>query len=344
MQSFKTVYFDIVGFCNAKCPYCHSGIHRIGRGNKIPVELFEKTLMKLLDKNVITKGTVISLYSWGEPFLYNEIHNIINCINKLDLKYAVSTNASQVPFIDKAFVKNLDHIVFSMPGFSQESYSRIHGFDFEDIIHNIVTIVKDCRNLGFKGTFTISYHVYKFNIEEIKKCEQFADDHEIVFRPYYAILNHWWMLQDFVNKRFSKVEADKVLRNIFNLEDIENKMKSSPKDYVCPQFNYLIIDENAHMITCCQLARNHKEYSCGNILDTDIEIILNKRKNHKVCRECVGSGLAYYLNNSMAMPDFYRRSAKQKVLALKQRIKKTKDLSLGAVLNLLAKTLICSRT
>lgn len=152
------------------------------------------------------------------------------------------------------------------------------------------------------------------------------------------------MLQDFINKRSPKEEVDKVLRDLFNLEDIENKMKSSPKDYVCPQFNYLIIDENAHMITCCQLARNHKEYSCGTILDTDIEIILNKRKNHLVCRECMGSGLAYYLNNSMAMPDFYKRSAKQKILALKQRIKKTKDLSLGAVLNLLAKTLICSRT
>lgn len=328
MQSFKAVYFDIVGFCNAKCPYCHSGINRIGGGNKINVETFKKTLASLLDKNIINRRTVISLYSWGEPFLHPEIHNIINSINELDLKYAISTNVSKIPLIDRNFVKNLKQIIFSMPGFSQKSYNKIHDFNFPNIVHNIVKIVENCRKLDFKGNFIISYHVYKFNVDEIKKCELFANDYGIVFRPYYAILNHWWMLQDFINKRLPKEECDKVLRDLFNSENIENKMKESPKDYVCPQFNFLIIDENSDVITCCQLARNHKEYSCGNILKEDFETIFNNRKNRQVCKECMRSGLAFYLNNSMVMPDFYRRSTKQKVLALRQRIKKLRISSL----------------
>lgn len=324
MRSFKIVYFDIVGFCNAKCPYCHSGINTIGGGSKITVEKFKNTLVKLIDERVINRRTVISLYSWGEPFLHPEIHNIIKGINELDLKYAVSTNASRVPFIDRNFVKNLDQIVFSMPGFSQESYSKIHGLNFQDILRNIVKIVEDCRTFDFKGNFVISYHVYKFNVTEIKKCELFANDNGIIFRPYYAILNHWWILQDFINKRLPKDESARISENLFNSEDIERKMSESPKNYLCPQFDFLIIDENTNVITCCQLPRNHGEYSCGTILEEDFETILNNRRNRQVCKECVSSGLAFYLNNSMVMPDFYKRSTKQKVLALRQRIKRTK--------------------
>lgn len=101
---------------------------------------------------------------------------------------------------------------------------------------------------------------------------------------------------------------------------------SRQKNYLCPQFDFLIIDENTNVITCCQLPRNHGEYSCGTILEEDFETILNNRKNRQVCKECVSSGLAFYLNNSMVMPDFYKRSTKQKVLALRQRIKRTKKI------------------
>ncbi|MFC1621053.1 radical SAM protein [Candidatus Omnitrophota bacterium] len=318
-NNFKAVYFDIVGYCNAKCPYCHSGINKIVKGGKIDIDKFKSILTELLKKDVVRKGTVISLYNWGEPLLHPEIDKIIDCMNELGLKYALSTNASIVPKIDHKFVKGLDRIIFSMPGFSEESFSRIHGFGFQDAKHNVLKIVKDCRGFGFKGRFVIFYHIYRFNIDEINDCERFANDNGIIFNPHYAFINHWWMLYGFLNKTLSVEKTDRITKDLFNSKDIKEKMKKSPEGYVCPQSDFLIIDEEGDVATCCQIARDHKEYSCGNILKEDIDRIFEKRKNRQVCRECIDSGLAFYLNSSIAPPDFYRRGMKQNFIALKHK-------------------------
>ncbi|GBF34170.1 hypothetical protein DCCM_3282 [Desulfocucumis palustris] len=42
-------------------------------------------------------------------------------------------------------------IIFSMPGFSQESYDKIHGFNFEKIKDNIIKMSRNFRENGFTG-------------------------------------------------------------------------------------------------------------------------------------------------------------------------------------------------
>ncbi|MEY2878669.1 MAG: hypothetical protein RLZZ15_1049, partial [Verrucomicrobiota bacterium] len=161
--NFKAVYFEIAGICNAKCAYCHSGVDRPARARFVDVEVFRQSLTRLLAENVIPAGAVISLYNWGEPVLHPRLPALAGVINDLGLRYAMSTNASRVPAIDAAFVARLDHVIFSMPGFSQDAYDRIHGFKFTEILANMERIVNECRAHGFKGRFAISYHVYKFN-------------------------------------------------------------------------------------------------------------------------------------------------------------------------------------
>jgi len=47
-----------------------------------------------------------------------------------------------------------------MNGFSQSSYDKIHGFDFELIKKNIIEIIKTFRNAGYLGVATILYTTY----------------------------------------------------------------------------------------------------------------------------------------------------------------------------------------
>lgn len=324
MVPYKTVYFDIVGFCNARCPYCHSGIDKVVKGSLIEPHLFKKTLSMLLKERIITKNSLIRLYNWGDPFLHPDINRIVSYINELGLRYAISTNASRVPESNEDFVKKLDHIIFSMPGFSQGSYDRIHGFDFEVIKKNIVQIVNEFKKDKFKGDFIIFYHVYRFNTREVKDCESFADKNGIIIHPYYAILNNWWKLQAFIENKLTADEKKRICEDLF-IDDIREKMSDSPVGYNCPQFDYLNIDENSNLVTCCQLPQNHEDYPCGNILTDDLNEIFKKRQNRQVCKKCLGSGLAYYINNALATPDFYRRGLRQKFLVLRNIVKKIND-------------------
>ena len=327
-ERFKNIYFEIVGYCNANCPYCHSGVNKIGKGNEIDPGKFKSILMRLFEKDVVKKGTLINLYNWGEPLLHPEINRIIGCINELDLKYALSTNASLVPKIDKGFVKNLDYIIFSMPGFSERSFKNIHGLEFQTHLRNILKIIKDCRSFSFRGHFIIFYHAYRFNINELQRCERFADDNGIIFKPHYAVINHWWMLRGFLDETLPDLQRKCIKEDLFDVEYIKDKMGVSPEEYICPQDNFLVIDENGDVATCCQIPKDHKDYSCGNILEHDIREIFRKRKDSQVCRHCIDSGLAFYLNNSIAQPDFYRRGYRQNFLILKERLRRVREICL----------------
>jgi len=156
MEKYRTVIFDIVGYCNARCPYCQSGIYKKPGKTIIEPKLFEKAIDKL-STGIIARDAIFNLFMWGEPFLHPELDEILTILNNYGYKYCFSTNASRVPAIDKNFVRNLHSIIFSMSGFSQTSYNKIHGLKFDLVLNNIKKIVDECRNLGFKGDFNIAY-------------------------------------------------------------------------------------------------------------------------------------------------------------------------------------------
>jgi hypothetical protein len=264
--------------------------------------------------------------------LHPQIGELSGVINELGLKYAISTNASRVPPIDPAFVANLDRVIFSMPGFSQGAYDRIHGFNFTQILANIDRIVTACRQNGFKGRFVISYHVYKFNTGEIQPCERFADERGIQFNPYFAILNHWGEINDYIVGKLPSERRRAAERDLFTLDGIDRILDGAPRaSYRCPQGDYLNIDENGDVVTCCQIARDHPDYSCGNVVGGDLETVLRKKLRQPVCGNCVRSGLAYYLNTALKRPDFYSPSPRQRIMRLRTEMRRVAGQGIGTL-------------
>jgi wyosine [tRNA(Phe)-imidazoG37] synthetase (radical SAM superfamily) len=301
---FQTVFFDIVGFCNGKCPYCISGSSCKHKGEWISPENFEATIKMLLSINAIDQTSAIGLYNWGEPFLYQKLDGIVEVMNKYKLKYSFSTNASNIPNISPNLVRGLDQIYFSMSGFSQASYNRIHGFKFEKICSNIKQIVTSLRKHGYRGKITILFHIYQFNLNEIKACHDFAQKIGIEFKPYFAILNNWNELVDYQNNRSTSDKLKKYSQDLF-LFDFDEKIRNAPLNYKCPQWECLVLDEESNVLTCCQVPKYDNRYIVGNVLKDPIDEIMKKKRVCAVCKECVGSGLAYYLNTSLACPEFY---------------------------------------
>ena len=255
-------------------------------------DTFDATLRNLERLNLIDSQSVIELYNWGELFLHPDLQNIMRVINDHGLRYSISTNASIVPQIDEAFVKNLTAIRFSMCGFSQQSYDRIHKFKFDRIRGNISTIVSSLRSFGYNQRIEICFHVYRFNTDEIRECEKFANDLGITPVFFDAYLADWWQAEAFMQKTLSNEQYREILDDLFI---DEKRLRNTPKRW-CYQWNLLVVDERGKVPVCCNLPNNHPSYSLGTI-DDGITERLRNRPNLPICKTCMESGIAYGWNH-----------------------------------------------
>ena len=157
----KQVFFEIVGKCNAKCNYCVTG-NGTQTGSFVDVEKFKKTINNLYERKIVDFDTNFSLFSWGEPFLHPHFNEIVTFLSNLNIKFSLSSNLSVIPKnINVDSFKSLESLIISMPGFSQNSYSKIHGFKFEKILDPLDNICKGVSD-GFEGDnfYARSYKTY----------------------------------------------------------------------------------------------------------------------------------------------------------------------------------------
>lgn len=303
MVSFKNIHFEIVGKCNASCPYCVTGAKNNPEGKIISVELFNKAISKLCKTNIIAPNARIALYNWGEPFLHPDISSITEVINQFNLKSIISTNASKIPNVNSSIVKNLADLYISMSGFSQDSYNRIHKLNFQTVKNNITELVHQLRLNNYKGSIVICYHLYQFNLDEIKTCKEFAKSLKISFYPYYAYLNEWKQMTEWIKGKTPKEKLQQMSEDLF-LYYMRDTLNKAPINYKCPQFEHLSIDEEANIITCCSLHKNHPDYLCGNIISDNIEETIQNKYNKIICTECSSLNYPYIVHN-IRKPDFY---------------------------------------
>ena len=303
---YKNICFDIVGYCNAKCVYCHSGINAIEKNkNAISPEDFRKSIKWLIDKKIAGQNTLFSLFVWGEPFLHPQIGDIIGIMNEFGLRFSLSTNASVVGAIDAEFVKNLHSLTFSMSGFGADSYSKMHGFDIEKIKSNILKIANLIRTHSTNPKLYINFHVYKHNTGELEAAKKFCDENNMALRPTFGIINHWWRMESFFDKTINKAELDMLKKDLFMLEDrhMDRYLAQSKKEG-CWQYGFLVLDEKSNILTCCQTPKDHPNYSIGSLFEYDsYDSVKNKIISQDICIKCKTSGMAGYINTALEYSD-----------------------------------------
>lgn len=307
MSAFKQIYFDITGYCNARCPYCQTGPGKLRRKKFITVERFKHAVQNLKMSGLVDDKSVIGLYNWGEPFLHPELNSIIAVLNEENCLFSLSTNASIVYNFNSQSLKNLKYLKFSMSGFTQSSYDRIHGFNFSKIQTNVNKIVSSAQKAGFMNIPEILFHVYQFNVNEIGPASNFARKLGAMFTPYYAGLNEWDKIYAAVENNLNYEYLIQASQDVFlhNLRNIKNR---NYEGYKCPQWETLVIDEECNVLVCCQTPKYSSSYAMGNLLTDNIENILQDRLSCSVCKKCLISGMAYYINNSMSVVSFDYKS------------------------------------
>jgi hypothetical protein len=165
--------------------------------------------------------------------------------------------------------------------------------------------------------------VYRFNEREIGRCKEFANRLGILFHPYYAILNRWDDLRMLADGRMSPEMLSSISEDLHGMNEIHGLLERAPSvEYRCPQYDYLVLTENADVVACCQLPKDRPEHLCGNVIHDDLAGILERRQANPLCRECIRSGLASYINGSIKAPPSYRKGVRQSLLFLRRYLRR----------------------
>lgn len=300
---YTRMSIDISGFCNARCKWCITG--RKNRTNKqvlrqyMSIDEFKHLYEHLYGKGLIEKSTEMMLYSWGEPFLNKDYVKIIEYLSEQRQTFSVSTNASSVQIVQKGNAYELcKSFAFSMPGFSQDSYDRIHGFSFKKIKENIELITKNIRAEGFSGDGNISYHVYKFSKNEITAAKKFADLLDLRFNAYYPYFNGNSMTEQFLEGRLSKEDCLESEQELF-LSHVAELLKERPKDFRCILSDVISIDTDGNLVLCCASDEGVREYQWGSIYNIESYEQLRKKREEMLmcssCQKCRNLGIDYWM-------------------------------------------------
>ena len=90
LTPFNYVTIEISGICNAKCKYCATGSGSANPGTMMSLDLFKKTLDRLIDLGAVGETSTIGLFNKGEPFLNPNFSEILDYIILKNLKFSLS--------------------------------------------------------------------------------------------------------------------------------------------------------------------------------------------------------------------------------------------------------------
>ncbi len=303
---YKIIYFEISGHCNAKCSWCTTGRNfgKLDISKKfIDPDDFKRAIDYLLNIELINKDTKIALFNWGEPFLHKKLNDILRFLSSLDFKIVLSTNGSKVPKYEPDLFRNIETMIYSMPGFSQASYDKIHRINFQTVRNNIARIEEYLKESKWNLVEQLSFHVYQFNLGEIFPAKLYFEEKGIKFYPYYANISDFRLAKQFMEGSLPRNVFDQLSKELF-LHYLDDYKQIAPADYYCPQYSQLTLDEFCNLLTCCVVTKNEENYAIGSVFDLTADQIKKLKLSQNVCIKCREHGLDYWAHNPKT-PEFY---------------------------------------
>lgn len=285
----KSILVEISNVCNAQCYYCQTGWenrnHITHPGTSfMEVERFKQILAYARKTSFVKGQSLVTLHNWHEPLLHPDFSSIIKAAQQASYCVELSTNANVLPKISPDFdASPIAMTIFSMPGFSQASYDKIHRFDFEHIKHNIAQIVKTFRQHGCFGRFIIAFHVYQFNTHELQAAKAFARSLAIDLWPYFAFICDGPRHLQYLKGTLPNDYLLNVSKDLF----MGFYMKNLKPSTFCPVAKNLTVDVDGNCRMCC-----NDDTLLGNVFEMTPDRWDRIHQEHPVCKECMALGKA----------------------------------------------------
>jgi len=271
-----TIEIDIIDGCNARCICCPRGLRVFPNTMKImDFDLYKK----IIDKAVTLNRKVVSLFSWGEPFLVRSLSKYCKYAYDNGMFVCLSSNLAMKINDIEEILKYTGHLYISVSGFSQEIYEITHRNCKIDIVkENVKKIDQLLKDGKINTEVEFRFFEYNYNRHEFEMWKEYLNDTKICLlmvdgnsTPRINI--------DLLKKGKEPTEWFGKVR--WHGEPYYDKI---PNVY-CGMLRKFTIDVNGNMVLCCEKAFDDK-LIIGNFLDDDIYEMQERKLRSKQCDYC----------------------------------------------------------
>jgi len=301
--------------CNLRCKMCNiSERSEIVKRTGLDGELSSETMINLIAQAREMRIKKLFLLG-GEPFLREDIFDIIKYARKCNIKTLVSTNGSlldKTDIIEKVFDSGLDDLMVSIDGACDDTFKKIRGEGvFERILSNLKLLNSVKRNKRSTVPNIIFFcTIMNQNIEELTDIVNLARKLEascVGFQPvvkdntdarvrdnpdlnwvsesrYPALDRSIDALVEY--KLASKENFDFIFTGVSQLQLVKSYFRGKlPKQKCYTGFNRMIISQDGKMYFCAQ-EPIQGEISFGDIHKDGLRQLWYSRKAHTF-RKCI---------------------------------------------------------
>lgn len=289
---------DVVSNCNLVCPTCPvanwpkeswTGVKGI-----MDAERLHQIIRKAISECLVGD---IKLFAYTEPLLHPRLPELIAIVKSYGLQCRISTNLNVMRDADALLGAGPDDIMISVSGFHQDSYGVTHAGGNIDVVKEHMRALSEAkRRLGSKTEITVFFHKYRTNLDELPLMKAFAASLGLAFDECWASFFPLEKVLTYVRPELALAEVTSADRRIIDrlcvtLEDLVEEASHTPVDWCALQDAAVVLDVAGNVFLCCDAAMDATRNRIGSYLDTPLDLIQARKRNHSLCTTCMAGGI-----------------------------------------------------
>ncbi|GEM_PF-1903212 len=294
--------------CNLNCRTCWRG----DKEEKFEVGLSLEKIKEVLDDCERLNVQKIDFTGGGEPFLRDEIFDMIREAKKRKMEVGLTTNTCLLDEekVRKLVKLNIDEILLSLDGMKETNdFLRGDGV-YDDVMKSLGLF----ERVGFEGTLGFSVVITSQNYDDFMAIAKLAEDKKIDYINF-IIMNVWKSNKD-LDPRRREEEIMNELKAVSSFEDeagfdtnADNILEyglvgRGPPEFCFAPWDMAFVNASGEMMACCTLASYYKNI-LGNLEDENFYELWTGGKIREF-REEIKNG-AFQEKCKECLPDFIKK-------------------------------------
>ena len=289
---------DVVSVCNLECPTCPVANWPkeswTGATGIMDAALLHQLVRKAVSESLVSN---IDLFAYTEPLLHPRLPELIAIVKSYGLRCTVSTNLNVMRDADALLAANPDEISISVSGFHQDAYGVTHAGGDIEVVKKHMRTLADARQRSISKTkVVVFFHKYRTNLDDLPLMKDFALSLGLEFDECWATFFPLEKVLTYAKPELALAEITEADQKIIDrlgapLEKIVELASRTPASSCTLQDSAVVLDVKGNVYLCCDAAMDVTRNQIASYLDSTLETVQARKKNHSLCTTCMASGL-----------------------------------------------------